>query len=150
METQAINQNGIAKANSNGIQSYDISKELPDLEDSEALPFDLMADYWTPVAVGESKKLFFDKIGVRKVLDQKTGEILELECAFFLEQIKSSKGETQIKSISNGSKKLVSAIEGNDIQRGTPLLITYLGKKKNATNSNMSDQWSIKPLIINL
>ncbi len=108
-----------------------------------------MADYWTPATVGESKKLFFDKIGDRKVLDQKTGEVLELECAFFLEQIKNQNG-TKVKSISNGSKKLVSAIEGNDIQRGTPLLVTYLGKKKNVSNIYMSDQWSIKPLIINL
>jgi hypothetical protein len=140
----------IARQSPNGIQVFDLTQGLPDLDESETLPFDLMADYWTPTAIGESKKMFFDKIGIRKVLDQKTGELIELECAFFLEQVKDGKGNVEVKSVSNGAKKLVSAIEGNDIHRGTPLLVTYLGKKKNVSNSQMSDQWSIKPLILNV
>jgi len=116
---------------------------LPDLSKAQELPFDLMADYWTPIEAGENKRVFFDKIATRKVLDLQSNEPIELECAFFLEQ-----KDGQLKPISNGSKRLVGAIESNRIQRGTPLLITFLGKKKNATNSFQSDNWSVKPLII--
>lgn len=120
--------------------------DLPDLDDSEVLPMDLMADYWTPERAGEAKRVFFDRIGFRSVNDQQTGEVIELECAFFFEK---KKGEA-VKTISNGSKRLVGAIQANNIQRGTPLEITYLGKKKNATNSYQSDNWSVKPLNINI
>lgn len=129
-----------------GFQIFDMTKDLPDLELSETLPFDLMGDYWTPTVKGESKKVFFDKIQVRSVKDMQNEDvIIELECAFFLEKI-----DGEVKTVCNGSKRLVGALQTNSIQRGTPLLITYMGKKKNNTNSYQSDQWSIKPLIINL
>lgn len=138
--------NGVAKHPENGLQTYDLTKDLPDLEDSDTMPFDLMGDYWTPSKEGESKKVFFDKFQMRTVKDIQNEDVLiDLECAFFLEKTKEG-----IVTICNGSKRLVGAIQSNNIQRGTPLLITYLGKKKNKNNSFSSDQWSIKPLIINL
>jgi hypothetical protein len=110
-----------------------------------------MADYWTPEDKGESKRLFFDKIATRPVKDIQNEDVtIELECAFFLEQTTDNKGNVEVKSISNGSKRLVGALVANKIQRGTPLLITYLGKKKNSTNTFQSDSWSIKPLTISI
>jgi hypothetical protein len=135
----------LAKVSDNGLPSYDLSKSLPDLSKQEIVPIDLMADYWTPTTVNESKRLFFDKIATRNTVDQQSGEAIELECAFFVEQING-----EVKSISNGSKRLVGAMQNNGIQRGTPLLITYLGKKKNASNGFSSDNWSVKPLMINI
>ncbi len=137
----------VAKSNENkDLQTFDLlaADQLPDLDKATELPFDLMADYWTPTKEGECKRVFFDKIATRKVRDMQTSEEIDLECAFFL-----VKENGAMKSISNGAKKLVSAIENNNIQRGTPLLLTYMGKKKNATNNFQSDNWSVKPLIIN-
>lgn len=114
---------------------------LPDLAEAKEIPLDLMANYWSPVAINESKRVFFDALKMRTVLDQQTGEALELLCAYFYEKV----GE-EVKTISNGSKRLVSIFENGQIPRGTPLLITYLGKKKNANNSFMSDNWSAKVL----
>jgi len=125
--------------------TVDFSQPLPDIENAEVAPFDLMADYWTPEKLGENKRVFFDKIGTRFVKDLNSDGLIELECAFFLEQ-----KDGEVKSVSNGSKRLVGAIESNQIKRGTPLLITFLGKTKNKNNNFQSDSWSIKPLKINL
>src|SRR4051812_19187073 len=97
-----------------GIAIADLnSGGLPDLSKANEYPFDLMADYWTPDNKGEEKRVFFDKIAERKVLDQQTGDAIDLECAYFYEQVNG-----EIKSVSNGSKRLVGAIEANNILRG--------------------------------
>lgn len=132
--------------NKQQVQVIDFNKPLPDLTDSKTMPFDLMADYWTPETAGESKRVFFDRIGMRGVKDMQNEEaIIELECAFFVEVVNG-----EAKSVSNGSKRLVGAILSNGIKRGTPLLITFLGKKSNKTNAFKSDSWSVKPLIVNI
>lgn len=117
---------------------------LPDLADAKEFPLDLMSDYWTPEKEGETKRLFFDSIRNRNVLDQQNGDIIELPCAFFYEKIGDD-----LKTISNGSKRLVGIFETGAIQRGTPLQIKYLGKKK-TRNGFQADIWSVKPLLINL
>lgn len=119
---------------------------IPDLSNAKEVPFDLMSDYWTPETPGESKRLVFDSIRMRGVKDMNSDNTIDLECAFFFEQ--GEKGE--VKTICNGSRRLVGVIESYNIERGTPLLVTYKGKKKNATNSFFSDIWSVKPLIINV
>jgi hypothetical protein len=146
METKPTETTAVSTTNdSMQLTSVDLTKPLPNLENAQQVPFDLMADYWTPEVPGESKRMFFDRIGVRGVKDLTTDEVIELECAFFLEQVNG-----EVKSISNGSKRLVGAIQANGIKRGTPLEVKYLGKKKNKTNSFQSDSWSVKPLIIKL
>lgn len=130
-------------------QTFDLTGSivnLPDLSQAIEVPLDLMSDYWTPGPAGESKLVFFDRIDISKVIDQQTGETIDLECAYFLEQ--DSKGE--IKSVRNGSKRLVGALVSADVQRGTALKITFAGKKKNRNNSFQSDSWSIKPLRVNI
>ncbi len=120
---------------------------LPDLSTAVEMPLDLMSDYWTPENPGEYKLVFFDRIDVSQVLTQDdTPALIDLECAYFLEQ--DNKGE--IKSIRNGSKRLVGALLAQQVQRGTALKITYMGKKKNRSNAFKSDSWSIKPLILNI
>lgn len=118
---------------------------LPDLDAADVLPLDLMSDYWSPENLGESKRLIFVKLDVALVKDQATEEVVELPCAFFLE-----KSQEKVVQIRNGSRRLVGAIEAAGIQPGTPLLVTYLGKKNNRTNAYKSDNWSIKPLLIKI
>lgn len=115
------------------------------LDKADVLPIDLMSDYWSPEREGEFKKVILAKIDISPVKDMQTGEVLELECAYFLE-----KTNNEVKQIRNGSKRLVGAIVASNLKPGTPLLITYKGKRSNRTNSYKSDNWSIKPLLINI
>ena len=41
-------------------------------------------------------------------------------------------------------------VESGTIKHGTMLKITFLGKRKNKTNANFSDNWSVKPMRIDL
>jgi hypothetical protein len=130
-------------------QIFDLTSsvvELPDLAIAHEMPLDLMSDYWTPENAGEFKRVFFDRIDVSKVLDVESGDVFDLECAYFLEQ----DDKKEIKSVRNGSKRLVGAILATGLQRGTALKITFLGKKKNKNNAFKSDNWSIKPLRVNI
>lgn len=122
------------------------SQPLPDLSTADEIPLDLMSDYWTPENIGESKRVYFVKLDTVPAIDQQSGEEIELECAFFLER--DEKG--LIKQIRNGSKKLVAAMIINNTQKGAALKITYMGKKRNRTNANYSDNWSVLPLSVNL
>ena len=136
---------GLQKAVENGIQAFDIANgELPDLDQAEELNVDLMDDYWSPAEPGEFKKVFFQKIDTRKVLDQQTGEVIDLECAFFMEKDPKT---GSYRTISNGSKRLVGALQANGVTKGMPLMITYKGKKK-TQGGNSCDNWSIRPLVI--
>jgi hypothetical protein len=118
---------------------------LPNLDDAKVFPYNIIAEYWTPSGPGDSKKVFFDKIDQQLVKAFSSEDLIELECAFFVENVNG-----EAKTLVNGSKRLVGALIGNGIKHGTPLLITYLGKKDNKSNSRQSDNWSIKPLIISI
>lgn len=124
---------------------------LPNLQEAKEIPIDLSGNYWTPEAAGESKRMFFVEIKTQQVLSANgTGELIDLECATFLEQ----NADGTVQTVVNGSRRLVGILEqfvqNGTIKQGTPLLITYLGKRKNKTNSFQSDSWSIRPLIINI
>ena len=134
------------------IQAADLStSDLPSLEDAQELPVDLCGNYWTPEPAGEFKKMFFVEIKPQKVLSATgTGELIDLDCATFLER--SEDGIVQ--TVTNGSRRLVGIleqyIENGSLKSGVPLKITYMGKRKNKTNNFQSDNWSVKPLRINL
>lgn len=137
--------------NSFEVQKVDLSGKLPDLNRAEEMPIDLSGNYWTPEKEGEMKRLYFVDIKLQKVLSANgTGEIIDLECAVFLEQ----KEDGTVQTITNGSRRLVGVLESYVVQgyigHGTPLQITFLGKKKNRTNNFSSDSWSIKPLIVKI
>lgn len=130
------------------IQAADLStSDLPSLEDAQELPVDLCGNYWTPEHAGEFKKMFFVEIKPQKVLSATgTGELIDLDCATFLEQTEDG----TIQTVTNGSRRLVGILEqyvsNGIIRNGTPLKITYMGKRKNKTNNFTSDSWSVKPL----
>lgn len=130
------------------IQTADLStSDLPSLEDAQELPVDLCGNYWTPEHAGEFKKMFFVEIKPQKVLSATgTGELIDLDCATFLEQTEDG----TIQTVTNGSRRLVGILEqyvsNGIIRNGTPLKITYMGKHKNKTNNFTSDSWSVKPL----
>lgn len=140
------NQPQVPAKSDTGLQPIELDN-ISALHTAEAAPFDLMGDYWSPEQPGESRRVLFDRIQEMDVVDQQTGEIVPLNCAYFFFQ---EKPDGPIKQIRNGSKRLVGALEAYKIQPRTPLLIKYLGKKRNKNNSNMSDNWSITPLLVNV
>ncbi len=123
--------------------------ELPNLDDAEIMPIELTTLYWTPETKGETKRVYFDNIILRQMpaLNEAatSEEPVVLPCAYFFEQT-----EEGINRICNASKRLVAALEGNFVRRGTPLIIKYLGKVKNNTNAFKSDAWSVMPLKPNV
>ena len=144
-ETGTGNQIAKADGNVQRFKTVDLENagDFPNLEDASVLPMDLMSTYWTPETPGESKNVVFSHIDDSELIDPDSGEIKMLRTAHFFEQ---KNGE--ISSVRNASKRLVGAIESSKIVRGTPLRISYLGKKKNVNNAFKSDDWSVKPLLI--
>lgn len=127
----------------------DLNQEfIPDLDEATIVPLELGSSYWTPQDRGEFKRVYFDCIKNVDYQSTKPGEedvVIPLLTAFFYE----SKNK-EIKNFSNASKRLIGILENNHIERGTPVLITYLGKKKNTTNEFKSDDWSVKPLMLKI
>lgn len=118
--------------------------EIPDLQsDYEPDSVDLSTEYWTPEEEGEQRRMIFWGIGPRSVADHNDSESeVMLECALFVSPATDGGHCT----VANGSKRLVAIFKSCEIARGTPVQVTYAGKKKNRTNSNMSDQWSVQTL----
>lgn len=144
-DLQPVEQPGqMAVATQHSIAPVSVD-DIDALDNAEAAPVDLMSDYWSPETPGEAKKVIFDRIETTGVLDQTTGELLDLECAYFF-----VKENGTVKRIRNGSKRLVGAIQSFKLAQGTPLEIRYLGKKANKTNSHKSDNWMVKPLIVHV
>lgn len=125
--------------------SFDLTTITPDqlakLNEAKPLPVDLVSDYWSPVNKGEKKNVIFDRISPWPVVDQNTGEVIELECVFM-----HVAEEGSIRTIRNGSKRLVAAFRGNNVRQGTGWEVTYEGKTRNRTNSFSSDDWKVRPL----
>jgi len=138
----------LQKNNDNQLQSFDLMGTLPNLSEAQVIPADLTSEYWTPEKEGEFKLCFFQEIKNSTYTDEKSGETIELPCIVLLEQ----KSSGELKTIRNGSKRLVASLEDavhqNKVVPGTPLKIEFLGKQKNATNAYQSDRWSVKPLFI--
>lgn len=130
------------------VQSFDLSEPLPDLSTAREMPIDLSSTYWTPEKPGEFMRCFFQRIEPSLYTNEKTGEVIELPCVILIAQNEKK----EITTIRNGSKRLVASIEeavtDGRIVTGMPMIITYLGKKKNKTNPYLSDTWSVRPLII--
>lgn len=115
---------------------------LPNLDEAPDIGVDLVSTYWTPEEIGESRRMFFTHIAFDEYTDEESGEVINLECAYFIEMIDGVKV-----GISNGSTRLVSAIKSAVKNLGVEpfqaMEITYKGEQKNATNSYKSFTWSV-------
>ena len=111
------------------------------------------SEYWTPQDIGESKRgtvLRFEIQPYDKV-DDRTGEITQLDLKVVI--FAQYRGSTVKQVYANGGKRLVASIEnavnsGLIIPEKTPVVIRYLGKRKNSTNGFMSDDFEVKPLVL--
>lgn len=116
----------------------EIISEVPDLEKHEVASMDLVAEYWSPEAEGETRRMIFYGVEKRMVQDYNTKQPKEIDCAVFVEQ---HRGLTRL--VINGSARLIGVFENGGVDRGTPVEVTFVGKKKNKTNQNLSNDWSV-------
>lgn len=114
---------------------------IPDLDTVEVSPVDLTMEYWTPEKEGEKRRAIFSHCEERETKDPETEEEKVLNTAIFY----GKKDET-VYTFGNASARLVGVFENGKIPSGFACEITYMGKKKNSTNSYQSDRWSVKPL----
>lgn len=126
---------------STAVSKSEVIGVVANLSEYEAASMDLATDYWSPKEIGEVRRLVFWKMGQRQCMDEKTGELFQLDCVFFVE---SAGGVNKV--IVNGSKRLVAVFESGDVAEGTPVQVTYLGFKENSTNNKKSATWSVVKL----
>lgn len=108
--------------------------------DYEVASVDLSQEYWTPKEEGETRRLVYWTIEPHSC--SFNGKTTELDCVVFIEP--DANGNH--KPVINGSKILLGMFENDRVAKGTPVEVVYRGKKKNKTNSNMSDSWSVYTL----
>jgi hypothetical protein len=119
-------------------------KDIPDLEkDFEVESINLASEYWTPEKEGEKRRMIFMGLEVQSTPDHNDPDkSVDLLCAVFV-----MRGEdNEFRTVVNGSKRLVGMFENGKVDKGKPVQITYLGKKKNRNNANMSDSWDVRTL----
>ena len=119
-------------------------KDVPSLEAYEVASCDLAVEYWSPEEDGESRRMLFAGVKSQMVPDHNDPDrMVDLQCALFVEP----GADNNHKTVANGSKRLVAVFENGVIDEGTPVQVTYKGKRKNRTNGNMSDDWSVVTLV---
>lgn len=120
--------------------------KLPDLKKATPATLELSGEYWSPDQIGEQRRAFFNELRQEISIKPDTGESIDLLVAYFVWE--DAKGNMKV--FRNASRRLTGVLENINLQKGTPVEITYMGKVKNKNNSFMSDNWSIRPLIIDI
>ena len=118
----------------------DIAK-VSSLEAAKPTGLNLSATYWSPVNVGETKRLYYVEIKPMNHTNEETGETKTLNTAVFVDP------QTR-EVIHQGSARLVGIFERELPQPLTPFQITYRGKVKNSTNAYSSDSWEVYHLAL--
>lgn len=129
----------LAGQQENAVAVVDFNK-LPDLSKAEPEPIEMSGEYWTPEHEGEKKRVFFVDFAPETVLEPGTGAQHELIVVRFVENV-----DGNVRGIRNGSSRLVGIFQQfqAQIKPGDAFEITYLGKKRNKTNSFTSDNWKV-------
>ncbi len=118
-------------------------QNVPSLIGCEIESADLACEYWTPEKEGESKRVYFMGVQAMEVPDHNNPDkMVELDSAVMLEE----QADGSFSTIVNGSIRLRSILER--LEPPKAVQITYRGKKKNRSNGNMSDNWSVVTLVV--
>ncbi len=119
------------------------SGDLPDLQQATPAPLELSSEYWSPSIEGESRRMFFDCLRTEQSINDR-GEDIELLVAYFVEPLPGGKR----RMVRQASRRLIAVFENfaQTIKPGMAFEIVYKGKKRNKTNSYLSDDWSVTPL----
>jgi hypothetical protein len=151
--TQAPKPHSVARFSEEEIAASALhsTADLPSLGDAIPAPVPMSVEYWSPETEGETLRCWILGIEDREVADMETGELKNLESVVFVEQTSDGK----IRRWFCASRILVANIR-DAIKRGeiipssrlTPVMIRYVGLKKNARNAFKSKRFEILPLIV--
>lgn len=150
-ETAQPQNEQLVKKEETLVPAFSLDSQLPDLhnkDNSLVIPFNLQSEYWSPED-GESVKGFIQECEVHQFPKRDNpSQMVDVECV----KVMAQQSDGTIHDIINGSVRLVDVVKtfmkSGKITPGTPLEITYLGKKKNKTNANESNTWSVKPIAV--
>ena len=116
---------------------------LEPLDGYEPVGLALGFEYWSPVAEGEFRDLYFAGVAVRNVPSADDPSVnVELEHALFIE-VKSDGTKCPV---GNASAEMLGQLKDANAQIGEPFRVTYTGKSKNKNNSFSRDTWHIQRL----
>lgn len=115
--------------------------KISSLDTATPVGLNLSATYWSPVNIGETKRLYFIELKPMNHTNEETGESKTLTTAIFVDP-------TTKEVIHQGSARLVGIFERELPAPLTPFQITYKGKVKNSTNAYSSDAWEVYQLKI--
>ena len=124
------------------------ARQLPSKEKLEVVPVNLSAEYWSPQAVGEVKEALFVGIQAGRMVKSfnNPNELVPLDCCEFIEEVtvRDDSGKEvgrKFQTFFCGQSHLVSLFK--TLPQGGVYQIIYTGKRKNKTNSNMSDNFEV-------
>lgn len=145
-EAQQI-QNKITASHAVDIDNIN-SLDSVDFENVQTKPFSLTPEYWSPEGEGETKVLVYTGINQHEKIPDfnDSNNMVEKPTAMFIEQRKDKDNKKTYYLLKNASSRLVSTCEA--LIPGHLYEVTYLGKKKNKNNSNMSARWRVLPVYI--
>ncbi len=114
-----------------------------DLEKVKVKPLNLDVEYWRPEVEGESKTLVFMELREGdSIPDFNDPEnVVEKDCAYLVEK----QGDS-LQVIRTGSRRLVTA--SRNFMIGDVYQITFMGKRKNRTNNNLSNFFAIQAVSL--
>lgn len=118
--------------------------KLPDLTKATAAPIPINGDYWTPKEIGEKRRMFFMELRAESVIDQQSGQDVELMAAYFVYPVGDRNTVVRQAGIRLTSV-FSNFVNAGTIKPGMAFEITYLGKQR-TTKGNNVDTWSIVPL----
>ena len=116
-----------------------------------ALNFDISANYWTPMQIGEKKRLIYQETATEQAPDfNDPTKLVELRVAKFVEVYINQDGEICQQMIRTAATKILSFIDSFDLPKHACLEIVYKGKMKSKKAARMYDDFAFYPVVINV
>lgn len=144
------NQNQIAKSGEftfAEINPLDESQVLAAVS-GKALKMDMSETYWTPLAIGETKRLIFQELRTETMPDFKEKDVLvDLTVAVFVEVCRDQKtGQITQQMVKTASTKIVNFVTSKNLPRHACMEVEYKGKAK-SKGGNIYDNFAFYLVI---
>lgn len=115
----------------------------------KVLKFDMSANYWTPLQIGERKRLIFQETNIEPAPDfNDPAKMVDLRVAKFVEVYVDEKtGEIRQQMVRTAATKILSFIDSFNLPKHACLEIEYKGKMKSKKAARMYDDFAFYPVM---
>jgi len=135
----------VANGNGTGLSQ----SQLQQIANAESLDFDMKGETWSPLNVGERKRLVYQQLVKGELVANKFGnspeELVPVDCAYFVELYHENNAFKQ-RMVRSFATVVVSFLERNRVPKHAVLDIEYKGKKKG--NTFMFDDFKFIPVPV--